>query len=144
MRDVRELLRRVYNEISSLDSLRRQREMVIQDNSGMKAIQYEAEKVRGGKYGDLGEVIENIERQAARLDALIAGQIERIMKHREEAYQLLERIPESPGKSAVQEHYLYHVSWEELSGREHYSISYLKDMARKCIEKLQEICDAQM
>ena len=142
--DVRKILRRVYNEITNLESLRQQRAMVIQDNSGMKAIQYESEKVCGGRYSDLSEVMENIERQVARLDALIAGQLERIMMHREEVYILLERIPESPGKAAVQEHYLYHVPWVKVSGRAHYSERYLKDMAEKCITELQRICDEKM
>lgn len=46
--NVRKLLRQVYNEISCLESLRKQRAMVIEDAAGVKAIQIEAEKVCGG------------------------------------------------------------------------------------------------
>ena len=66
------------------------------------------------------------------------------MKLREEAYRILERIPESPGKMAAQEHYLYHVPWEELSGRKYYATGYLKRASGECITELQKICDAEM
>lgn len=142
--NVRKLLRQVYNEISCLDSLRQQRAKVIEDAAGPKGIQIGKEKVRGGRQSDLSEVLENIEEQVARLDAIIGKQLERIMKHREVAYRILERIPESPGKMAAQEHYLYHVPWEELSGRTYYSTRYLKEVCRECITELQKICDAEM
>lgn len=142
--NVRELLHQVYNEISCLDSLRQQRDMVIEDIAGVKAIQIETEKVCGGRQSDLSEVVVNIEEQVARLDAIIGKQLERIMKHREVAYRILERIPESPGKMAVQEHYLYHVPWEELSGRKYYATGYLKRASGECITELQKICDAEM
>lgn len=142
--NVRKLLRQVYNEISCLDSLRQQRDMVIEDIAGVKAIQIETEKVCGGRQSDLSEVVVNIEEQVAGLDATIGKQLERIMKHREVAYRILERIPESPGKMAVQEHYLYHVPWEELSGRKYYATGYLKRASGECITELQKICDAEM
>lgn len=142
--NVRELLHQVYNEISCIESLRKQRAMVIEDAAGVKAIQIEAEKVCGGRQSDLSEVLEKIEEQVARLDAIIGKQLERIMKHREVAYRILDRIPESPGKMAVQEHYLYHVPWEELSGRKYYAIGYLKRVSGECITELQKICDAEM
>lgn len=142
--NVRKLLHQVYNEISCLDSLRQQRDMVIEDIAGVKAIQTETEKVCGGRQSDLSEVVVNIEEQVAGLDATIGKQLERIMKHREVAYRILERIPESPGKMAVQEHYLYHVPWEELSGRKYYATGYLKRASGECITELQKICDAEM
>lgn len=142
--NVRKLLRQVYNEISCLDSLRQQRAKVIEDAAGPKGIQIGKEKVRGGRQSDLSEVLENIEEQVARLDAIIGKQLERIMKHREVAYRILERMPESPGKMATQEHYLYHVPWEELSGRKYYATGYLKRASGECITELQKICDAEM
>lgn len=142
--NVRKLLRQVYNEISCLDSLRQQRAKVIEDAAGPKGIQIGKEKVRGGRQSDLSEVLEGTEEQAARLDAIIGKQLERIMKHREVAYRILERMPESPGKMATQEHYLYHVPWEELSGRKYYATGYLKRASGECITELQKICDAEM
>ena len=142
--NVRKLLHQVYNEISCLESLRQQRAKVIEDAAGPKGIQLVDEKVCGGRQSDLSEVLENIEEQVARLDAIIGKQLERVMKHREVAYRILERIPESPGKMAVQEHYLYHVPWEELSGRKYYATGYLKRASGECITELQKICDAEM
>lgn len=142
--NVRKLLHQVYNEISCIESLRKQRATVIEDTAGGKAIQIEVEKVCGGRQSDLSEVLEKIEERATLLDAIIGIRLERVMKHREVAYRIFERIPESPGKMAAQEHYLYHVPWEELSGRKYYATGYLKRASGECITELQKICDAEM
>ena len=104
--NVRKLLHQVYNEISYIESLRKQRATVIEDNAGGKAIQTEVEKVCGGRQSDLSDVLERIEDRAVRIDAVIGIRLEHVMKLREEAYRIFELIPESPGKMAAQEHYL--------------------------------------
>ena len=142
--NVRKLLHQVYNEISCIEELRKERATLIEDTAGGKAIQIEVEKVCGGRQSDLSEVLERIEDRAVRIDAVIGIRLERVMKLREEAYRILERIPESPGKMAAQEHYLYHVPWEELSGRKYYATGYLKRASGECIAELQKICDAEM
>ena len=142
--NVRKLLHQVYNEISCIEELRKERATLIEDTAGGKAIQIEVEKVCGGRQSDLSEVLERIEDRAVRIDAAIGIRLERVMKLREEAYRILERIPESPGKMAAQEHYLYHVPWEELSGRKYYATGYLKRASGECITELQKICDAEM
>lgn len=142
--NVRKLLHQVYNEISCIEELRKERATLIEDTAGGKAIQIEVEKVCGGRQSDLSEVLERIEDRAVRIDAVIVIRLERVMKLREEAYRILERIPESPGKMAAQEHYLYHVPWEELSGRKYYATGYLKRASGECITELQKICDAEM
>lgn len=142
--NVRKLLHQVYNEISCIEELRKERATLIEDTAGGKAIQIEVEKVCGGRQSDLSEVLERIEDRAVRIDAVIGIRLERVMKHREVAYRIFERIPESPGKMAAQEHYLYHVPWEELSGRKYYATGYLKRASGECITELQKICDAEM
>lgn len=142
--NVRKLLHQVYNEISCIEELRKERATLIEDTAGGKAIQIEVEKVCGGRQSDLSEVLERIEDRAVRIDAVIGIRLERVMKLREEAYRILERIPESPGKMAAQEHYLYHVPWEELSVRKYYATGYLKRASGECITELQKICDAEM
>lgn len=142
--NVRKLLRQVYNEISCIEELRKERATLIEDTAGGKSIQIEVEKVCGGRQSDLSEVLERIEDRAVRIDAVIGIRLERVMKLREEAYRIFERIPESPGKMAAQEHYLYHVPWEELSGRKYYATGYLKRASGECITELQKICDAEM
>lgn len=142
--NVRKLLHQVYNEISCIEELRKERATLIEDTAGGKAIQIEVEKVCGGRQSDLSEVLERIEDRAVRIDAVIGIRLERVMKLREEAYRILERIPESPGKMAAQEHYLYHVPWEELSGRKYYATGYLKRASGECITELQKICDTEM
>ena len=57
---VLDLLRQVYKEIGMLETSRRQRDMVMEDNAGVKAIRYDADKVSGGRQGDLSDVLLNI------------------------------------------------------------------------------------
>lgn len=108
---VLDLLRQVYREIGMLETSRRQKNMIIADNAGVKAIRYDKDKVSGGQQGDLADVLLNIERERERIDEQIARQLERVMRHRAELYQLIEKVPDGPGKAAVQEHYLYRVPW---------------------------------
>ena len=108
---VLDLLRQVYREIGMLETSRRQKDMIIADNAGVKAIRYDKDKVSGGKQGDLTDVLLNIERERERINEQIARQLERVMRHRAELYQLMEKVPDGPGKIAVQEHYLYRVPW---------------------------------
>lgn len=136
---VLDLLRQVYKEIGLLESSRRQRDMVMEDNAGVKAIRYDADKVSGGKQGDLSDVLLNIERERERIDEQIARQLERVMRHRAELYQLMEKVPDGPGKAAVQEHYLYRVPWGVVAERLHFGKDYTKASAYRCIELLDAI-----
>lgn len=136
---VLDLLRQVYREIGMLETSRRQKDMIIADNAGVKAIQYDKDKVSGGQQGDLADVLLNIEKERARINEQIARQLERVMRHRAELYQLMEKVPDGPGKAAVQEHYLYHVSWIEVARRLHYDKDYIRELARKCIDEMEEL-----
>lgn len=136
---VLDLLRQVYREIGMLETSRRQKDMIIADNAGVKAIRYDKNKVSGGKQGDLADVLLNIERERERIDEQIARQLERVMRHRAELYQLMEKVPDGPGKIAVQEHYLYRVSWIEVARRFHYNKDYIRELARKCIDEMEEL-----
>lgn len=137
---VKDLLVLVYREIGSLESLRRQKAMVLEDNAGLKAIRYDSEKVcGGGGQKDLTKVLETIEEKRKLIDELIARMVERIMTHREELYRILSKVPESPGKVAVEEHYMYHVPWMEVARRLHYDKDYIRELARKCIDEMEEM-----
>ncbi len=136
---VLDLLRQVYREIGMLETSRRQKDMIIAENAGVKAIRYDKDKVSGGKQGDLADVLLNIEKERARINEQIARQLERVMRHRAELYQLMEKVPDSPGKAAVQEHYLYHVPWGEVARHLHCGKDYVRKIAYRCIESLEDI-----
>ena len=136
---VLDLLRQVHKEVGTLESLRRQRDMVMADNAGLKAIRYDSEKVSGGKQGDLSDVLLNIEKQRRHIDEQIAYQLERVMRHRAELYQLIEKVSDGPGKAAVQEHYLYHVPWGIVAEHLHFGKSYTRDLAHRTVEELEEV-----
>ena len=136
---VLDLLRQVYREIGMLETSRRQKDMIIADNAGVKAIRYDKDKVSGGKQCDLADVLLNIERERARINEQIARQLERVMRHRAELYQLMEKVPDGPGKAAVQEHYLYHVPWGVVAERLHYGKDYTRKSAYRCVELLEAI-----
>ena len=136
---VLDLLRQVYREIGMLETFRRQKDMIIADNAGVKAIRYDKDKVSGGQQGDLADVLLNIERERERIDEQIARQLERVMRHRAELYQLMEKIPDGPGKAAVQEHYLYRVPWGVVAERLHYGKSYTRDLAHRTVEEMEKV-----
>lgn len=136
---VLDLLRQVYREIGILETSRRQKDMIIADNAGVKAIRYDKDKVSGGQQGDLADVLLNIEREQERINEQIARQLERVMRHRAELYQLMEKVPDGPGKAAVQEHYLYHVPWGVVAERLHYGKDYTRKSAYRCVELLEAI-----
>lgn len=79
---VLDLLRQVYREIGLLETSRRQKDMIIADNAGVKAIRYDKDKVSGGQQGDLADVLLNIEKERERINEQIARQLERVMRHR--------------------------------------------------------------
>lgn len=134
----RELLYTVYSEIGVLESLWRQKAMILEDNSGLKAIRYDSEKVCGGRQTDLSEVMVRIEQQEARAQDIINRQIERIMEHRAKAYEILENVPESVGKAALQEHYLYHVPWGTIGTNMHYNKDSVRRLAYGVMDSLDE------
>ena len=136
---VLDLLRQVYREIGMLETSRRQKEMIIADNAGVKAIRYDKDKVSGGQQGDLADVLLNIERERERINEQIARQMERVMRHRAELYQLMEKVPDGPGKAAVQEHYLYHVPWGVVAEHLHFGKSYTRYLARRTVEELEKV-----
>ncbi len=136
---VLDLLRQVYKEIGMLETSRRQRDMIMEDNAGVKAIRYDADKVSGGGQSDLSDVLLNIERERERIDEQIARQLERVMRHRAELYQLMEKVPDGPGKIAVQEHYLYRVPWGVVAEHLRYGKDYTKASAYRCIASLEAI-----
>ena len=136
---VLDLLRQVYREIGMLETSRRHRDMIIADNAGVKAIRYDKDKVSGGQQGDLADVLLNIERERERINEQISRQLERVMRHRAELYQLMEKVPDGPGKAAVQEHYLYHVPWGVVAERLHYGKDYTRKSAYRCVELLEAI-----
>lgn len=136
---VLDLLRQVYRETGMLETSRKQKDMIIADNAGVKAIRYDKDKVSGGKQGDLTDVLLNIERERERINEQIARQLERVMRHRAELYQLMEKVPDGPGKIAVQEHYLYRVPWGVVAERLHYGKDYTRKSAYRCVELLEAI-----
>lgn len=136
---VLDLLRQVYREIGMLETSRRQKDMIIADNAGVKAIRYDKDKVSGGQQGDLADVLLNIERERERINEQIARQLERVMRHRAELYQLMEKVPDGPGKIAVQEHYLYRVPWGVVAEHLHYGKDYTRKSAYRCVELLEAI-----
>lgn len=119
---VLDLLRQVYREIGMLETSRRQKDMIIADNAGVKAIRYDKDKVSGGQQGDLADVLLNIEREQERINEQIARQLERVMRHRAELYQLMEKVP-----------------WGVVAERLHYGKDYTRKSAYRCVELLEAI-----
>lgn len=136
---VRDFLRSIHKEVRQLASLRKQKDMLLSDCAGLRGMRYDMTPVSGGKQGDLSDAIITIEFRRKQIEDMIDRKLERIMAKRQQAYMLLEKLPESPAKSAVQEHYLYGVSWEEVGEDIHYNAGYARQLAYQCISQLERI-----
>ena len=112
--------------------------MLFDDNTGLKAIRYDSDKVTGGKQTDLSLVIEQIEQKRKKIGELISHQQARVAEHRLAAYIILEKVQDSRWKSALQEHYLYCVPWSEVAGRLNYSKDWVREQAYATIEDLEK------
>lgn len=135
---VKELLITVYREVGVLESLERQRAMLFEDNTGLKAIRYDSDKVSGGRQTDLSMVIEQIEQKQAKIEELISRQKERVTNHRITAYIALEGVEDSRWKSAMQEHYLYGVPWSKVADNMDYDKDWVRKRAYATIKELDQ------
>lgn len=136
------ILRQAYKECERLDSIRRQKDAVLEDCAGLHAIDYASPPVSGGRDTDLTDTLLNIERKQKKLEKLYVLSLDKLLEHRNEAYKRLQLIPDSlysTGKSAVEEHYLFHKSWAEVAVHLHYSRDHVKHLAKECIRKIEEL-----
>lgn len=111
VRQVRAYLWRVRDAERELKLLEQEYEQAKADILHLKAIQYDADKISGGKIGDLSDAIAALEGYAERVNT----QWDRLITLRKEAGALIEQIEDGRYREVLKRRYLWGESWEYIA-----------------------------
>ena len=111
IKQVRAYLWRVRDAERELKLLEQEYEQAKADILHLKAIQYDADKVTGGKIGDLSDAIAVLERYAERVNA----KWDKLVALRERAKELIARIIDWRCREVLTRRYLRGQSWERIA-----------------------------
>jgi hypothetical protein len=132
----KEYLWRVRDAERDLKRLEQEYEQAKADILHLKAIQYDADKVTGGKIGDLSDAIAAVEGYMERLNA----QWDKLIALRKEAKMLIERIADGRYREVLTRRYLHGQSWEQVAvdmGYDYYHVHKLHGRALKIFQERQ-------
>lgn len=132
----KEYLWRVRDAERDLKRLEQEYEQAKADILHLKAIQYDADKVTGGKIGDLSDAIAAVEGYMERLNA----QWDKLIALRKEAKVLIERIADGRYREVLTRRYLHGQSWEQVAvdmGYDYYHVHKLHGRALKIFQERQ-------
>ena len=110
-KQVRAYLWRVRDAERELKLLEQEYEQAKSDILHLKAIQYDADKVSGGKIGDLSDAIAALEGYAERVNA----KWDELIALRNEAEELIEQIADGRYREVLKRRYLWGESWEYIA-----------------------------
>lgn len=128
IKQVRAYLWRVRDAERELKLLEQEYEQVKADILHLKAIQYDADKVSGGKIGDLSDAIAVLEGYAERVNA----KWDELIALRTEAEELIEKIADGRYREVLKRRYLWGESWEYIAiglGYEYHHVHKLHGQA---------------
>ena len=111
IKQVRAYLWRVRDAERELKLLEQEYEQAKADILHLKAIQYDADKITGGKIGDLSDAIAVLERYAERVNA----KWDKLVALRERAKELIARIIDWRCREVLTRRYLRGQSWERIA-----------------------------
>lgn len=111
IRQVRAYLWRVRDAERELKLLEQEYEQAKADILHLKAIQYDADKITGGKIGDLSDAIAALEKYAERVNA----KWDELIAMREEAKERIGEITEGRYREVLYRRYLQGESWEYIA-----------------------------
>nr|DAM98500.1 MAG TPA: Protein of unknown function (DUF1492) [Caudoviricetes sp.] len=111
IKQVRAYLWRVRDIERDLKLLEQEYEQAKDDILHLKAIQYDANKVSGGKIGDLSDAIIMLEKYAEEINL----QWNCLIALRKEARVQIEQIPDGRYRAVLLGRYLYGQSWEQVA-----------------------------
>lgn len=117
IKQVRAYLWRVRDAERELKLLEQEYEQAKADILHLRAIQYDADKVSGGKIGDLSDAIAALEGYAERVNA----KWDELIALRTEAEGLIEKIADGRYREVLKRRYLWGESWEYIAVGMRYS-----------------------
>ena len=111
IKQVREYLWRVHDIERDLKLLEQEYEQAKADILHLKGIQYDTNKVSGGKIGDLSDAIVTLEKYAEEINV----QWDYLIALRKEVRVQIEQIPDGRYRAILLGRYLYGQSWEQVA-----------------------------
>ena len=111
IKQVRAYLWRVRDAVRELKLLEQEYEQAKADILHLKAIQYDADKITGGKIGDLSDAIVALEKYAEEINV----QWDYLIALRKEVRVQIEQIPDGRYRAILLGRYLYGQSWEQVA-----------------------------
>jgi len=132
IKQVRAYLWRVRDIERDLKLLEQEYEQAKDDILHLKAIQYDANKVSGGKIGDLSDAIIMLEKYAEEINL----QWNCLIALRKEARVQIEQIPDGRYRAVLLGRYLYGQSWEQVAVSMGYTYRNVLKLHGKALQSL--------
>lgn len=134
----KEYLWRVRDAERELKLLEQEYEQAKADILHLKAIQYDADKVTGGKIGDLSDAIAAVEGYMERLNA----QWDKLIALRKEAKVLIDRIADGRYREVLTRRYLQGQSLEKIAVDLRYNYRWIKRLHGRAIGEFEKLAPA--
>ncbi|WP_314331142.1 hypothetical protein [Selenomonas noxia] len=131
----KEYLWRVRDAERDLKRLEQEYEQAKADILHLKAVQYDADKVTGGRIGDLSDAIAAIEEYMERLNA----QWDKLIALRKEAKVLIERIADGRYREVLHRRYLQGQTLEEIAVDLRYNYRWIKRLHGRAMGEFEKL-----
>lgn len=135
MKQARNYLWRVRDAERELKLLEQEYEQAKSDILHLKAIQYDADKVSGGKIGDLSDAIAALEGYAERVNA----KWDELIALRTEAEELIEQIADGRYREVLKRRYLWGQTLERIAVDLCFDYRWVKRLHGRAIVEFQKL-----
>ena len=135
MKQARNYLWRVRDAERELKLLEREYEQAKSDILHLKAIQYDVDKVSGGKIGDLSDAIAALEKYAERVNA----KWDELIALRTEAEGLIEKIADGRYREVLKRRYLRGQTLERIAVDLCFDYRWVKRLHGRAIVEFQKL-----
>lgn len=135
IRQAKAYLWRVRDAERELKRLEEEYEQAKADILYLRAIQYDADKVTGGKIGDLSDAIAALEGYAER----IAVQWDKLIALREDAKVLIERIADGRYREVLTRRYLQGQSFEQAAVGMGFDYRWTRRLHGRALNEFQKL-----
>ena len=135
IKQARSYLWRVRDAERELKLLEQEYEQAKADILHLKAIQYDADKITGGKIGDLSDAIAAIEGYVERINE----QWDKLIALRNEAGALIEQIADGRYREVLKRRYLWGESWEHIAVGLGYAYHHIHKLHGQALNEFEAV-----
>lgn len=140
IKQVRAYLWRVRDAERELKLLEQEYEQAKADILHLKAIQYDADKITGGKIGDLSDAIAVLEGYAERVSA----KWDELIALRNEAGALIEQIADGRYREVLTRRYLWGESWEYIAVGLGYAYHHIHKLHGQALNEFEAVFEKRI